>query len=112
MATSIRRKHNPVSDFNSAVSKLGKLPQLIKYISKNSECMDFVIVIDVGDNFCESERILFTMYSSCTRKERVEHFQKLALLCFMRYSGFDIMEKPRVDAYSTGIEVKMLGWST
>jgi hypothetical protein len=111
MATK-RIKHNPVSDFNKAVSRLGKLPQLIKYVSKNGDTTDFVIEVDVGDSFCESQRRVLTGFSSLTREERIEHFQTLALHCFMRYSGFDITEKPRDDIESKGIVVRMRGWST
>ncbi len=110
--TATRIKHNPVSDFNKAVSKLGKLPQLSKYVAKNGNTTDFFVEVDIGDEFCDSQMRVLLGYSSLTREERIEHFQTLALHCFMRYNGFAITEKPREDIESKGIVVRMRGWST
>ena len=102
-------RHNPVLDFNAATgSKLGKLPQLVKYVSKFGAEKDFVLSVDIGDDFTETQMRFFLCYSELTREEKMEHFQEFALYCFMRYSGFEITEKPREDVESNGISVKMV----
>ena len=101
-------KHNPVLDFNAAKgSKLGKLPQLVKYVSKFGADKDFVVSVDIGDDFSETQMRVFGCYNELTREEKLEQFQQFALYCFMRYSGFEITEKPREDVESNGISVKM-----
>ena len=103
-------KHNPVVDFNAAAEggKLGKLPQLVKYVSKFGADKDFVLSVDIGDDFTETQMRVFLCYSELTREEKIEQFQRFALYCFMRYSGFEIVEKPREDIESNGISVKMV----
>ena len=101
-------RHNPVVDFNAATgSKLGKLPQLVKYVSKNGAEKDFVLEVDIGDDFTESQMRVFLCYSELSREEKMEQFQQFALYCFMRYAGFGIAEKPREAIESSGISVKM-----
>ena len=102
-------KHNPVVDFNAAREggKIGKLPQLVKYVAKNGTEKDFVLSVDIGDDFTETQMRVFLCYSELTREEKLEQFQQFALYCFMRYSGFEIAEKPREDVESNGISVKM-----
>jgi hypothetical protein len=102
-------KHNPVVDFNAAKGgKLGKLPQLVKYVSKFGADKDFVVSVDIGDDFTETQMRVFWCYSDLTRDEKLENFQRFALYCFMRYSGFEITERPREDVESNGISVKMV----
>jgi hypothetical protein len=102
-------KHNPVLDFNAAKGgKLGKLPQLVKYVSKFGADKDFVLRVDIGDDFTETQMRVFWCYNELTREEKLEQFQQFALYCFMRYSGFEITEKPREDVESNGISVKMV----
>lgn len=102
-------RHNPVVDFNAAKGgKLGKLPQLVKYVSKFGTENDFVLSVDIGDDFTETQMRVFLCYSELTREEKMEQFQRFALYCFMRYSGFEIVEKPREDIESNGISVKMV----
>ena len=102
-------RHNPVVDFNAAKGgKLGKLPQLVKYVSKFGADKDFVVSIDIGDDFTETQMRVFLCYSELTREEKIEQFKQFALYCFMRYSGFEITEKPREDVESNGISVKMV----
>ena len=102
-------KHNPVLDFNAAKGgKLGKLPQLVKYVSKFGADKDFVVSVDIGDDFTETQMRVFWCYNELTREEKLEQFQQFALYCFMRYSGFEITEKPREDVESNGISVKMV----
>ena len=102
-------RHNPVVDFNAAAEggKLGKLPQLVKYVSKFGADKDFVVSVDIGDDFTESQMRVFLCYSELTREEKMEQFQQFALYCFMRYSGFEITEQPRTEQLSRGISVKM-----
>ena len=101
-------KHNPVLDFNAAKGgKLGKLPQLVKYVSKFGADKDFVVSVDIGDDFTETQMRVFWCYNELTREEKLQQFQQFALFCFMRYSGFEIAEKPREDVESNGISVKM-----
>ena len=102
-------KHNPVVDFNAAAEggKLGKLPQLVKYVSKFGADKDFVLSVDIGDDFTETQMRVFLCYSELTREEKIEQFQQFALYCFMRYSGFEITEQPRTEQLSRGISVKM-----
>ena len=102
-------KHNPVLDFNAAKGgKLGKLPQLVKYVSKFGADKDFVVSVDIGDDFTDTQMRVFWCYNELTREEKMEQFQQFALYCFMRYSGFEITEKPREDVESNGISVKMV----
>ena len=102
-------KHNPVVDFNAATgSKLGKLPQLVKYVSKFGAEKDFVLSVDIGDDFTETQMRVFLCYSDLTREEKMEQFQQMALYCFMRYAGFEITEQPRTEQLSRGISVKMV----
>ena len=101
-------RHNPVVDFNAAKGgKLGKLPQLVKYVSKFGTEKDFVLRVDIGDDFTETQMRVFSCYSELTREEKLEQFQQFALYCFMRYSGFEITEQPRTEQLSRGISVKM-----
>ena len=101
-------RHNPVVDFNAAKGgKLGKLPQLVKYVSKFGTEKDFVLRVDIGDDFTETQMRVFLCYSELTREEKIEQFQQFALYCFMRYSGFEITEQPRTEQLSRGISVKM-----
>ena len=102
-------KHNPVVDFNAAREggKIGKLPQLVKYVAKNGTEKDFVVSVDIGDDFTETQMRVFLCYSELTREEKIEQFQQFALYCFMRYSGFEITEQPRTEQLSRGISVKM-----
>ena len=101
-------KHNPVLDFNAAKGgKLGKLPQLVKYVSKFGADKDFVVSVDIGDDFSDTQMRVFWCYSELTREEKLEQFQQFALYCFMRYSGFEITEQPRTEQLSRGISVKM-----
>ena len=104
---SLRVKHNPLIAFNESKSKLGKLPQLVKYVSKNCESTDFFVEIELPDSFSDSNLRVLKCYSELTREEKLEQFQQFALYCFMRYSGFEITEKPREDVESSGISVKM-----
>ena len=63
-------KHNPVLDFNAAKGgKLGKLPQLVKYISKFGAEKDFVLRVDIGDDFTETQMRVFWCYNELTREE-------------------------------------------
>ena len=103
-------KHNPVVDFNAAREggKLGKLPQLVKYVSKNGTDKDFVVSVDIGDDFTETQMRVFLCYSELTREEKMEQFQQFALYCFMRYAGFEITEQSRTEQLSRGISVKMV----
>ena len=102
-------RHNPVVDFNAATgSKLGKLPQLVKYVSKFGAEKDFVLSVDIGDDFTETQMRVFLCYSDLTREEKMEQFQQMALYCFMRYAGFEITEQPRTEQLSRGISVKMV----
>jgi hypothetical protein len=101
-------RHNPVVDFNAATGgKLGKLPQLVKYVSKFGAEKDFVLSVDIGDDFTETQMRVFLCYSDLTREEKMEQFQQFALYCFMRYSGFEITEQPRTEQSSRGISVRM-----
>ena len=102
-------KHNPVVDFNAAREggKIGKLPQLVKYVSKFGAEKDFVLSVDIGDDFTETQMRVFLCYSELTREEKMEQFQQMALYCFMRYSGFEITEQSRTEQLSRGISVKM-----
>jgi len=102
-------KHNPVVDFNAAREggKIGKLPQLVKYVAKNGTEKDFVLSVDIGDDFTETQMRVFLCYSELTREEKIEQFKQFALYCFMRYSGFEIAEQPRAEQSSRGISVKM-----
>ena len=101
-------KHNPVLDFNAAKGgKLGKLPQLVKYVSKFGADKDFVVSVDIGDDFSDTQMRVFWCYNELTREEKLEQFQQFALYCFMRYSGFEITEKSREGVESNGISVKM-----
>ena len=101
-------KHNPVLDFNAAKGgKLGKLPQLVKYVSKFGADKDFVVSVDIGDDFSDTQMRVFWCYNELTREEKLEQFQQFALYCFMRYSGFEITEQPRTEQLSRGISVKM-----
>ena len=102
-------KHNPVVDFNAAREggKLGKLPQLVKYVSKFGADKEFVLSVDIGDDFTDTQMRVFLCYSELTREEKIEQFQQFALYCFMRYSGFEITEQPRTEQLSRGISVKM-----
>ena len=103
-------KHNPVVDFNAAREggKIGKLPQLVKYVAKNGTEKDFVVSVEIGDDFTETQMRVFLCYSELTREEKMEQFQRFALYCFMRYSGFEITEQPREAVESNGISVKMV----
>ena len=101
-------RHNPVVDFNAAKGgKLGKLPQLVKYVSKFGAEKDFVLSVDIGDDFTETQMRVFLCYSELTREEKMEQFQQFALYCFMRYAGFEITEQSRTEQLSRGISVKM-----
>ena len=103
-------KHNPVVDFNAAREggKIGKLPQLVKYVSKFGSDKDFVLSVDIGDDFTETQMRVFLCYSDLTREEKMEQFQQMALYCFLRYSGFEITEQSRTEQLSRGISVKMV----
>ena len=104
---SLRVKHNPLIAFNESKSKLGKLPQLVKYVSKNCESTDFFVEIELPDSFSDSNLRVLKCYSDLTREERIEQFQEFALYCFMRYSTFGVSEKPRENSASNGIIVRM-----
>ena len=104
---SLRVKHNPLIAFNESKSKLGKLPQLVKYVSKNCESTDFFVEIELPDSFSDSNLRVLKCYSDLTREERIEQFQEFALYCFMRYSTFGVSEKPRENISSNGIIVRM-----
>ena len=103
----IRIRHNPVNVFNAAHNKLGKLPQLVKYVAKNYDSIDFYIEVELGDGFNESQLNVLNCYSDLTRAERLENFRELALHFFARYSGFGVVEKPRDSILSKGIQISM-----
>jgi hypothetical protein len=103
----LRQRDSPVIAFNAAKSKLGKLPQLVKYVASNCVNTDFFVELELPDDFSDSNLRVLKCFSDLPREKRLEQFQRFALYCFMRFSTFGISEKPREDIESNGIIVKL-----
>ena len=102
--TTTSKKSCPLSAFNASRSKLGKLPMLLKYVSKNMEQCDFVVQTEFDGDMCETQLDVLRVFDKLSRSERRDRFNTIALYLLMRYKVFTVEQRKRGEN-SAGITI-------